>query len=30
MVFNSIINWNDAGGAAEAKPAVVAAPAGRR
>ena len=30
MVFNSIINWNDAGGAAETKPPAVAAPVGRR
>jgi len=29
MVFNSLINWNDAGGTVEAKPAVTA-PAGGR
>jgi hypothetical protein len=29
MVFNSIINWNDAGGAAETKPAAATTPASR-
>jgi hypothetical protein len=29
MVFNSIINWNDAGGAAETKPAAATVPTGR-